>query len=56
MIGRDTLVRDFLETVQAVRADLVKPRSKPVTPEVKRRRDAYEQRQQLKALIGPEPY
>lgn len=56
MIGRDTLVRDYLETVQAVRANLVKPRCKPITPEFKRKRDSYEQRQQLKALIGSEPY
>jgi hypothetical protein len=60
MIGHDTKVRDCIEAIAEVRSHIAirgaQPRFKPRSDELKRRWDAYEQAQQLKRLIGTDPY
>ena len=59
MIGHDTALRDWIATVADSRSRAAvrgAPRIPPRTDELKRRLDDLEQRNQLRELIGTDPY
>ncbi|KMN36517.1 MULTISPECIES: hypothetical protein [Chromobacterium] len=57
MIGHNTELRDFIQIAQGARASELVPkvRSKPETPEHRRRRGDYWQRQLERELAGEDP-
>jgi hypothetical protein len=59
MIGHDTQMRDWLNAAIRTRASTIMRGAEKAPPKLKAyksRLDDYEQAQQLKALIGKDPY
>ncbi|WP_137010116.1 hypothetical protein [Aquitalea aquatilis] len=60
MIGHDTQMRDWIAVTAEARSRTVMRgvqfKTKPVSADLKKRKDDAEQRRQLRELIGTDPY